>query len=477
MAGEVERVDISVESRILGNLITSPELLGKVRPIIDPTLFESPISRIVGQWVLDYFDRLHDAPGKAISDVFIARRTELNEADAGLVKSFLQNCSITWKPTNVAFAEGMATKFFQERSLDRLIENLKAKASGGNVEGAQRLIAEYVKPELVHSRSIDLLRGGKASVATIQHAFQNEGEELFGLRGGMNKLVGGPLCRGELVAFLAPPKSGKTWWMIDTANTAMTRGQKVLFISLEMTEDQVVRRFWQSLSGCSRYGEDAPGSIFRQNGNKFDLVKGVRKTKRVELDAPSIEKIQKIYNEAGDGNGELKIRCYPPRTLTLQKLRSELKVLEVFENFVPDVIVLDYGDIMALPPGKERRLQLDELWLGLRNITLEMNNLIVTASQTNRETIGGKRDADETNTAECASKVNHVTRMITINRNQRDKKLGIYRMSCQTMRDGKECFESLVVLNCLEIGRPWMGDKFMGEVNFPRDNAAENEAA
>lgn len=470
MAGEVERVDISIESRILGNIITSPELLCKVRPIIDPALFESPVSRIVGQWVLDYFDRLNTAPGKTISDIYIARRPELNEADANLVWVFLKNCSATWKPTNVQFAENMATEFFQRRSLDRLIDNLKLKSSAGNIAGAQRLIAEYVRPELVHSRSIDLLH---CPPGVIQHAYQNEDEELFGLRGGLDRLVGGPLCRGELVAFLAPPKSGKTWWMIDTAITAMTRGKKVLFVSLEMTEDQMIRRFWQALSGCSRWGENSPGSQFVKNGNKWDLVQGERTTRRVDLAPESIGDIQKIYN---DLEGELKFRCYPTGTLTLQKLQSELKLLEVFEGFVPDVIVLDYADIMALPPGKEKRHQLDALWMGLKGITNERNILIVTASQTNRETVGGKRDADETNIAEAASKINHVNRMITINRSPRDKRMGIYRMSCQTMRDGRECYEQLVVLNCLEIGRPWMGDKFMNEVNFPRDNG-EAEAA
>lgn len=467
MAGEVEKVDISVESRILGNIITSGELLGKIRQIVDPTLFESPISRIVGQWVVEYFDRMQDAPGKAISDIYIARRNEISDSDGSLVYAFLKNCSASWKPTNVKYAEDVASKFFQQRSLERLIENLKNKAGSGNVDGAQRLIAEYVKPELVHSRSIDLLHG----TSPIQHAFQNEDEELFSLRGGMNKLVGGPLCRGELVAFLAPPKSGKTWWMIDTAIVAMTRGQKVLFVSLEMTEDQMIRRFWQALSGCSRFGENAPGSIFQQNGDKFDLVLGERKTRKVELDEETIRSVQGTY--LGVSDGQLKVRCYPTGSLTLQKLQSELKLLEVFENFVPDVIVIDYADIMALPPGKEKRHQLDALWIGLRGITTGSNNLIVTASQTGRETVGGRRDADESNIAEAVSKINHVTRMITINRSKRDKQFGIYRMGCQTMRDGRECFEQLVVLNCLEIGRPWMDDRFMGEVNFPRENDAE----
>ena len=109
----------------------------------------------------------------------------------------------------------MAIKFFQERSLSRLVGNLKNKAETGNIDSAQRLIADYVKPEIVHSRSINLLH----DTSIIQHAFQNDSEELFSLRGGMNTIVGGPLARGELVAFLAPPKSGKTWWMIRYRNS------------------------------------------------------------------------------------------------------------------------------------------------------------------------------------------------------------------------------------------------------------------
>ena len=150
MAGETEKVDISVESRILGELITSGELLGKIRTIVDPTLFESPISHVVGQWVLDYYDRMQDAPGKAISDIFIARGSELNDADRELVHAFLKNCSASWKPTNVKYAEDVASRFFQQRSLDRLSDSLKSKAGSGNIDAAQRLIAEYVKPEVVH---------------------------------------------------------------------------------------------------------------------------------------------------------------------------------------------------------------------------------------------------------------------------------------------------------------------------------------
>ena len=115
--------------------------------------------------------------------------------------------------------------------------------------------------------------------------------------------------------------------------------------------------------------------------------------------------------------------------------------------------------------------------MGLKGISNERNILVVTASQTTgRDVIAGRRDADEGNIAEAASKLNHVNRMITINRNNHDKRMGIYRMSCQTIREGKECFDTLVVCSCLEIGRPWMDDRFMSVVNFP-NNDPESDAA
>lgn len=457
----IEKIDVSIENRILGHLITSTSLLGRVRKILDPTLFESTLSRIVGSWVVDYYDRTGDAPGKTITDIYIERCHELQSADAQMVQSYLQNCSDNWRPTNLEYSVEMAQKYFQERSLRRLCEDLQAKISNGSVTSAQLLISDYIKPEVRVDSSIDILN----DVTAIRKAFQTEEEELFILPGDLGKLTG-PMCRGDFVAFLAPPKRGKTWWLMFVAMQAFMQGQQVLFISLEMTKEQMTRRFWQYVSGQSRYGETVDASAFEQiSDDRWELVQGQITTQQVNDDPLYIKSVQETLKTYCQG-GKLILRNYPTGLLTLNDLKAELKNLEVFENFVPTVIVVDYADIMKMGQGKEKRFQLDDLWLGLRGLNLEKQCCLFTASQSGRETVTGKKDANIDNIAEAVSKLNHVTKMIVLNQNEDDKKRSIYRLKCTTTRDGAGSYDQVVCTSCLAIGRPWMDCHFLSHVDL-----------
>ena len=75
-----EPIDLSIERRVLSNLIMSTELLARCRTAGDPKLFESGPSRAVASWVWEYFDRRGEAPGKAISDIYRQRAGELQQA-------------------------------------------------------------------------------------------------------------------------------------------------------------------------------------------------------------------------------------------------------------------------------------------------------------------------------------------------------------------------------------------------------------
>jgi len=458
----LKKVDVSIENKVIGYMVTSTPILNEIRNIVDPSHFESPIARIVSGWVIDFYDRTNEAPGKAIADIYMMKKDSISEADAQLVYAFLQNCSEKWQPTNFEYSKKITVDYIQERSMKKLVERLNSKV-GTSIQECQAIIAEYIKPETYHSKSIDILNDS----GFVSNAFNEEDEELFVLPGDLGKVTGN-FCRGDFVSFLAPPKRGKTWWMMDLAMTAFLQGCKVLFISLEMTEKQMARRFWQFLSGCSRDGKEADSAYFEPIGeDRWELIPSKYNTIKVDNRIESIEKIQANFKKYSNG-GELKLRRYDTGSLSLRDLKNELKTLEMFENFVPDVIVLDYADIMKMNNTKDKRFSLDELWLGLRGLNMETNSCLITASQAGRATVTGDKDADESDIAEAVSKLNHVTKMITINQNKEDKKNGVYRLNCNTTRDGGVVYDTAVVTSCLAIGRPYMDCHLLGNVDMGR---------
>ena len=474
---ELKPIDINIESRLVGNLVMSTELLNNTYTILDASLFESNLSRIVVSWVLDFYKRTEQAPKKTIGDIFLQRRRELTEADAVLIQEYLKNASDNWVPNNLDYARDSVVAYMQERSLNRLVSQLQTKMSGKDVKGANSLIAEYTKPDTYIDKSLDILNDAEF----ISKSLNVKETELFTLDNDLGKVMG-TFNRDDFVAFLAPPKRGKTWWLMYLALNSYLQGNNTLFISLEMTPEQMTRRFWQMISGQSRNGELVNSCRFVNTGSKECVDDLQIQTYRMEDNVDVIRNLQdKLKGPAeqfaelnGKSKPRLLLRNYPTGSLSLRDLKAELKNMEVFENFIPDTIVIDYADIMRTNSGnKDKRFALDDLWLGLRGLNLETHTCLITASQSGRATVTGEKDADESDIAEAVSKLNHVTKMITINQNKIDKKRGIYRLNCNTTRDGGVVYDTAVVISCLAIGRPYMDCRLLSNVEMPKDRVED----
>lgn len=455
-----EKVDISIERRVLSNLIMSTQLLAKCRQAGDPRLFESSMSRSVATWVWEYYDRLGEAPGRAITDIYAQRQGELQEADADMVADFLSTCSDEWVPSNAALAQEMALKYFQGRALAELADKLGRAVKSNDPARGLQVVADFTKPDVRVSKSVSMFK----DVGAVSGAFQDEGEEVFHLPGEMGYMTG-PFIREDFVTFLAPAKRGKTWHLIDVAKIAALQGASVLFVSLEMSESQMIRRFWQNLSATSRYGEEAPWPVFQDNGDKWVLVDRVERTKRVNTDADIIKKTMDGFRKMSRG-GRLELRSYPTGTLSVTGLKAELKNMEVYENFAPEVIVLDYADIMDHGRGDSERDKLNNTWKGLRGLAQERKAVIVTASQTGRQTFKGSKDVGVDDVAEDIRKIAHVTKAININQSPEEQARGIYRMECTTQRDGAVIHDQVVCTSCLAIGRPILDMKLLSRVDM-----------
>lgn len=154
---------------------------------------------------------------------------------------------------------------------------------------------------------------------------------------------------------------GKSLTMANLTVNFLSRGMNVLYISLELAEKVVGKRFDSMISGIGQR----------------DIEKN----------------IQKVANELvkkSENMGKLTIKRMPESITTANHIRAYLKEFETVNGYIPDLICLDYLDLMM----PNRKVQLDNLFIKdkftaeeVRAIAAEYDCCLVSASQTNRASI------------------------------------------------------------------------------------------
>ncbi len=177
----------------------------------------------------------------------------------------------------------------------------------------------------------------------------------------MDEPTRGGLARGELLIIMAPPNTGKTTSLINLGVGVMKNRHKVAHFTCEMQKGIVRAKYDQ----CLLKKTDA------QLGN---------------LDVVGQQKIAEWMKKLkGNLHSDVYIQDFPPNRLTIDGLRAQVLLMKTRDGFVPDYIIVDYMDIMAMPTHiKETHLQLAWLGVELRALASELGVGLATATQTNR---------------------------------------------------------------------------------------------
>jgi replicative DNA helicase len=127
------------------------------------------------------------------------------------------------------------------------------------------------------------------------------------------------------------------------------------------------------------------------------------------------------------------------------------------EGWVPEVIVIDYADILGAPIGlREKIEQIDHTWRELRAMSTQMRCLVLTASQSNKE---GQTAwlLNKGNFSDSKTKVAHVTAMIGLNMTESERRQNICRYNYVALREAEFMQDKpayVAVAGCTRVGRP-----------------------
>jgi replicative DNA helicase len=148
----------------------------------------------------------------------------------------------------------------------------------------------------------------------------------------------------------------------------------------------------------------------------------------------------------------------PISTAKVSDIRLEIDE-QIKHGWIPDVIVIDYADILAPETGTsglDFRHQTNETWKALRRLSQDYHCLVITATQSDARSYDGKL-LTMSNFSEDKRKLSHVTGVVGLNQSPEEKKNGIYRLNWVVLREGVYLEQNCItVAGCLGIANPAM---------------------
>ena len=470
---EKQKIESLNEKNFVVSLIMSDKVCKTLIPYINPDYFDVEYSRIVVSWVIDYYKKFNRAPKDDITSLYINNHDKIeDEALKNLIASFLQNLSESeLNINNEDYLLDRSKDFIDKKSLEKYTEELNACLAVNDVDKARRIQSKYRKISPTETNEVSLF--DKRSVKKIQEALSKTDEELMTLPENMNKVTG-KLHRNDFLALLAGAKTGKSWAMQYLATQAVLQGLNVVFVSMEMSVEEVIQRIWKMLygskSGIIPEGVYEGAKIVEDPNDPEKFTSQLFDIKVRSSAAKSVRHLQKQTLAQNQHKGNLRVIAYPSFGASVTEITDRIEELATKENLIADVVVIDYADITKpIGGGSELRNQLDAIWKHLRWFAMQFHCLMITASQTNRSGIGAS-EVDANAISEDIRKMAHCTSMVSLEKTKKMKQEHLIRMRNIAVRnDNVE--ETCVFPQCLDIGQFVLFNPVLGkDFNFPGDD-------
>jgi hypothetical protein len=493
-----------IERRIVTGLIVSTEYMQQIESLWKTKYLESETARTLSQWCWGYFKEYREAPGKNIEGIYTEKIKNLSKTQAQDIEDILAGLSDEYerKQFNVQYLVDQTCSYFKERALSQHAENIQDALRAGDLTEAERLAQSFSPVESETNDVVDPL-----NAKLIKRAFTESTQPLIRYPKALGRFWNKSLARDSFVTLMGPEKRGKSFWLMDLALRAvMSDCNTVMFQAGDMTAEQWTRRVCISLAGrsddpdycssrwvptldcfcnqtdtCDRAERECSYGVFPAGTDRDTLnydvlvdraesypeylpcfncpnIQGavwMQKTEDVPpLDWREAARIAKKWKNKHEKR--MRLATYPNETLTVSEIVAKLDLLERQENFIPDVILIDYVDILAPDPDCSRLDKLEQInriWQRLRKLSQERHCLVISATQA-AATAYDKESMSLKDFSDNKKKYAHVTATYALNQTDVEKKLGIMRIGKMVVREEEfDRVKQIHVIQHLHRGR------------------------
>lgn len=505
-------IDNEIENKIITGIIVSTPFARKMIPMLRPEYLLTPHSTIVFDWCKEYYNKYQEAPAKHIQDIYEDNQKTLDETNSELIAVFLKRLSKNYEELenfNVDYLFDQASEHIESRAIKITAERALAYLEKGRVDKARNEFLKHKKLAKDCSTWVNPL-----DAKFIRDTFMDEeqgADNVFLFPGALGRMTGYHK-RGWLVSILAPKKRGKSFLLMEMAYRCILNRKKTIMFSLEMSEKRIEKRFLRRLTAegkvdgeylypcfdcyhnqigtCTKIQRTNKTTLLDSEGNKPSFDKNIKykpctvcrgtkdykvatwytvKKRNKQSMGVAIRKAKELMKMYGDN---FRLKSFPAGTADVNDLKAVLDSLEYTENFIPDVIIVDYADI--LKPLDHRlidpRAQSNEIWVALKGWADQMHCLVLTATQGTRKSID-KKNIAQTDYSEDIRKGAHIDLGYGISQTAEEKFESVMRISVLEHRDEDSSeLQQALILQQRGLGQVMLDSELVGKTNYMDDD-------
>ena len=332
--------------KVLASMFTDRVFLQQISDIIQPEYFESDANSWLLDVILLHFREYKTPPSK---DVLKVKVTEIeNEILKATVLEQLKDVFRYMDADDLTFVKDEILKFCKNQEIKRAIMDSVTLLKMGNYDEIKTKIDGAMKAGADTNIGLEYVTDVAARYNEAARNTITTGWDV------VDDLMDGGLAPGELGVVMAPAGIGKSWLLINIGANAVRTGKTVIHYTLELNENYVGQRYDSVFTG-----------IAAQNLKNY----------REEIE----EKMLTI-------KGSLIVEYYPTKSVGVMALKAHIEKT-IMLGKTPDLVIVDYGDLLKVNMKKDKHEALEDLYEELRGMAGEYKIPIWTASQAGRSAL------------------------------------------------------------------------------------------
>jgi replicative DNA helicase len=332
--------------KVLAAMFTDRLFLQQISDIIRAEYFDSDANSWLLDIILTHFREYKTPPSK---DVLKVKITEIeNDILKATILEQLKDVIRFMESDDLTFVKDEILKFCKNQEIKQAIMDSVSLLKHGNFDEIKTKIDSAMKAGADTNIGLEYVTDVAARYNEAARHTITTGWDVI------DDLMDGGLAPGELGVVMAPAGIGKSWLLINIGAHAVKAGKTVIHYTLELNENYVGQRYDSVLTG-----------IPAQNLKNY----------REDIEAKMLTL-----------KGDLIVKYYPTKSVGVMGLKAHIEKT-IMLGKKPDLVIVDYGDLLKVNIKKDKHEALEDLYEELRGMAGEYAIPVWTASQAGRSAL------------------------------------------------------------------------------------------